>query len=110
MTREPFKIGDVVAVLGPFSHRATRIATVARVMKRFVELSDGTRYSLNGWPYPRARGFGANIVHATDAHREDAERAALLSTLAARCDTLDARAKLSTAKLRAIVAILRAPE
>jgi hypothetical protein len=68
---EPFKVGDFVACLGAYDRRPYSIRKVVRVLARFVELSDGSKWDLHGHPYPRQRGYGVpSIVHATAAHRD----------------------------------------
>lgn len=61
-----------------------RILKVARVLKRFVELEDGSLYGPDGYPYPRPRrGYHrGNTCRPTDAQdREYVARAAAIRAL-----------------------------
>ena len=45
--------------------------TVKRVMKRFIELSDGSKWDLSGYPYPRKSNYWPpKVVLATPALME----------------------------------------
>lgn len=46
-----FAVGDKVAVVSSRGYAPVQ-RKVARVMKRFVELDNGTKWSLSGEPYP----------------------------------------------------------
>lgn len=46
-----FKVGDIVAVYGGWDNKP-RKATVKRVMKRFIELSSGSKFGPQGNVYP----------------------------------------------------------
>lgn len=53
MEQAKFKVGDkVVHVVSDRFDRYESVATVARVLKRFVQLDDGTKWSHYGFPYP----------------------------------------------------------
>lgn len=71
MAKIEWQVGMEVAVYrGTFGHAHVAIRKVARVMKRFVELSDGTRWNLTGrGSYPRETWDRDRIRIATDADR-----------------------------------------
>ena len=48
------------------------ILSVTRVMKRFIELSDESRWTLDGYPYPRQAYPGMHLVPTAPEHRSQA--------------------------------------
>src|SRR3989304_3234049 len=48
---KPFAVGDVVVVVGGWAPEPPR--KVQRIMRRWLELGDGTKWTLSGNPYPR---------------------------------------------------------
>ena len=70
MPANEWKAGQVVTVFNGFTHEPSAIRKVARVMKRFVELDDGTKWDEFGHEYPYQRGsyHRPTIKPATDAH------------------------------------------
>lgn len=68
---KPFSVGDRVVVFGHMSNRPQAIRHVARVLKRFIELDDGSKYDSWGHEYPRHRGVwarGNHVTHAEPSH------------------------------------------
>ena len=65
--QKPFEVGDKVAVVTRGAV-APDMYRVARVMKRFVELDDGSRWNLQGGPYPATDWPHQRIAHWTDRH------------------------------------------
>jgi hypothetical protein len=66
MEKEAFKVGDKVAVRGEGLDRDNlRIEKVARVLKSFVELEDGSKFSHTGNPYPRREWSTVHMVRLT---------------------------------------------
>lgn len=62
-----FREGDAVAVVS--RHRTVPVfCRIVRVMKRFVELDDGTRWSLDGAEYPRVAWPCRHIEHWNAQH------------------------------------------
>ena len=50
------KEGAVVAVLSGFTSDHVTRRTVARVLKRYLELDDGSKWDFSGYGYGRSRG------------------------------------------------------
>lgn len=80
-----FNVGDEVVIINRFAElREPEIHKVVRVTKRFVELTDGSRWQLSGWDrYPASRSAlgSPHIEKATDAHREEITRYSALLAL-----------------------------
>lgn len=74
------KPGDKLAVQGGYNRDApSRIVTVTKIMKLYVECSDGSKWDFRG--YQRPRGNGYHTVYAeplTDAHVQAMRRERLL--------------------------------
>lgn len=64
---EQAEIGSKVVVIRHSEPVAIR--SVVRTQKRFVELSDGSKWGPTGHPYPRVPYPTAHIEPATDDHR-----------------------------------------
>lgn len=65
-----FRVGDKVAVVS--RHRSfPEMAKVSRVLKRFVELDNGSRWRLDGQPYPAQDWPSRRITRWTDEHTRD---------------------------------------
>lgn len=66
---QPFEVGDKVAVITR-GNRAPQLQKVTRVMKRFVQLDDDSRWTLTGMEYPASRVEwpSQHIVHWTEQH------------------------------------------
>lgn len=62
-----FIIGQHVAVYACGSATPQKIRTVVRVMKRFVELNDGSKWDHDGHRYPRALGLIEKWIAVVDA-------------------------------------------
>ena len=74
------KLGDEVVVSRHGC--AVFIAKVSRIMKRYFELHNGTRWGYTGRPYPDIRGWGSSRVdYATDADRLEYRRARVIGIL-----------------------------
>lgn len=89
MSPSLFKVGDDVTVLRGSAGPAPidRFAKIARVMARFVELDDGTRWDLDGSrPYPRRSGYTQPEIRLRRPDDDLAvrRRAALLTVALAR--------------------------
>jgi hypothetical protein len=78
-----FEVGDVVVVNGGWGTGAPR--KVKRIMKRWLELVDGTKWTLSGNPYPRGCYDREFIVHYTETLREERHRHLALGKLRALC-------------------------
>lgn len=106
MASRLFKVGDEVAITRSWS--APEIVTVTRVLKQYVETSDGRKWNVHGRERGRPAGYdGPSIVHATDEHRDHAERAELYrKILAWHNDQRFGGRRASTETLRAIVAAI----
>jgi len=59
---KPFCVGDKVALFSR-GWAAPEMHRVARVLKRFVELDDGSRWDPLGRPYPRNSSYFQRISH-----------------------------------------------
>ena len=69
-----FQVGDVVTVYGGVGYRKQRtIRRVVRVLKRYVILSDGTKYTQSGYSYPMGESahISSHINLATTADIEE---------------------------------------
>lgn len=76
---EQFKAGDEVAVFssggfGQFAFAPHKICKVARVMRRFLELEDGSKWSLDGRIYSYRAFALAHISLVTDDNRKELVR------------------------------------
>lgn len=83
------KEGDSVTVLRDGVPVAIR--TVSRVMKRFVELSNGTKFGLDGNEYPRPSGYHyhfTEIQKTTDEHVAALQKAEILKDLQEALDVV----------------------
>lgn len=78
----PLAVGDEVAVVarGGFG-RGVWIRKVSRVLKRFVELDDGTQWSHNGQPYPREHYSTRRLRPVSGALRAEARRQRVIAIL-----------------------------
>lgn len=69
MRFEEFKEGDYVAVVGQILGKDIPVRRqVKRVMKRFVELNDGTKWTPTGYPYPQKTYPTQHIDHWSGEH------------------------------------------
>jgi len=55
----------VMTIVGHFSSPILRRRIVKRVLKRFIELDDGSKWTLDGWKYPRERWAQQRIHEET---------------------------------------------
>lgn len=78
-----WKVGQAVTVIGGFDYAPQSIHKVARVMKRFLELSDGSRWDHGGHPYPYQRGgyHRPSIAPATNEHAVAIKRARMIDEI-----------------------------
>lgn len=87
-----FKVGDIVLVKSPLSNFLVK---VVRVMKRFIELENKSRWDHYGHPYPRERFATTHMSLATSKDIEYFYRERLMNKI-----NLDL---LSTKKLKKLV-------
>ena len=88
-----------------FSESRREFSVIKRVMKRWFELEDGSKWDSGGWPYPRSLYTYASVKIATPELLVEVCSAARRRELLARIR--DARFdQLPTEKLEAIVAVL----
>lgn len=66
--KRPFQVGDEVAVFDGWGE-VYRVGTIVRVMARWVEADDGSKWRLDGGLYPRSGYSRIRIVHLSDDHR-----------------------------------------
>ena len=65
-----FRVGERVAIVS--RHRGfPEMGKVARVLKRFVELDDGSRWRLDGQPYPAQDWPSQRITQWTEEHARE---------------------------------------
>ncbi len=99
-----FKVGDRVAVTR--SRHGKGISTVKRITARFVELSDGSQWQLDGFGrYPRSKWDTSGIQHLTLELEAQIRRAHLIHIL--RSADWD---NLTDDQLKRLHAILQEPE
>lgn len=66
------KPGDWVTKFWGFRHQPESLAKVKRVMQRFIELEDGSKWNLWGHPYPRNSSYNSPCIEVTtQAHRDE---------------------------------------
>ena len=97
---QTFKVGDSVAIVSPHN-AAPRRRRVTRVMARFVELADGTRWNARGHAYPRSDSWTQpHIEPWTEAHSEALRRQVAIHVIrAAKLDAMGTDALVAMAKL-----------
>jgi len=105
MSERLFEVGDEVTVF--HGGRPVRFSRISRVMVRFVEITEGSKWCLSGSAYPR-RNFenvfdAPHIEHTTPEHKERFERRKLSHFLATfdwgSCSTKFLREVLHMAKV-----------
>jgi len=100
-----WQVGLQVVVRRRFSESCRELSVIKRVMKRWFELEDGSKWDSRGWSYPRSPYTYASVKIATQELLADVRSAARRRELLARIR--DARFdQLPTEKLEAIVAVL----
>lgn len=76
MKENKFKVGDEVAVmrpgsLGQWSHLPMTTSIVAKVHKKYLVLSDGSKWTLQGYVYPKVSHYlQSHITHLTQEHKD----------------------------------------
>jgi hypothetical protein len=60
---EEFEVGQKVAEVNPYGRGITP-RTVTRVMKRFIELDNGSKWGKDSYPYPRTGGYNTRYITA----------------------------------------------
>ena len=66
---EGVAVGDKLAVFGGYSRSApSKIVTVQKVLKQYVECDDGSKWDLHGWRRPRENGYSHSHV---ERYREE---------------------------------------
>lgn len=87
-----FKVGDKVTIIRQvLSGSIKEINFVKRVLKPYIELNDGSKWSHDGRQYPRSNRYGWNsprLEHTTDQHLIDIERDELLCRVLDKLDKL----------------------
>jgi len=70
-----WSIGQEVAITGRGMSRShVSLTRVKRIMKRFIECEDGSKFDHRGHPYPYAPDSSVYMEPATDQHREQVRR------------------------------------
>jgi len=80
---KPFAVGDVVVVIGGWSPGAPR--KVKRILKRWLELDDGTKWTLSGNTYPRESYSRQFLEHDTEKLQEERRQYLALGKLRSLC-------------------------
>ena len=106
MITTELKPGMLVAVYsGGWDSGPSAIREIERVTKRFVELSDGSKWTHHGSTYPRGGGWGrAHIKVATPEHEHELERKRCLARV--RAWTREGMDKAPIETLRAVAEIV----
>ena len=101
-----FEIGMKVAIRGEtLEQDRLRIGKVTRILKRFIELEDGSQFSHNGSIYPRREWSTVNLYICTPELEEEFWRQRFIRVLGARkWDSLP------TETLRELVSLSRVEE
>jgi hypothetical protein len=83
MASTSFKIGDRVAIRGGsvLDRDRLRLGTVKRVMKRFVELEDGSQFTHEGGDYPRREYTFTRLLALTPEVKAEARRQSFIRFL-----------------------------
>lgn len=80
-----FEIGNKVAIRGVGIDRdALQVRTVARVLKRFVELDNGSKFTHNGSVYPRQEYSSTRLLLLTPELEAEARRQSFVRFLGTR--------------------------
>lgn len=95
-------VGQKVAVIGRHFGVDIEMHTITKVLKRFVVLSDDSRWNLSGRPYPRQPYPRQWIEPLTEAHKAKVLRQKLISKLEA-VRGRDAWGSVDTVVLKAMV-------
>ena len=66
-----YKVGDSVAIVSGLDSRTIHFHTIERVMKRFVELEDGSKFTPSGLLYPRRSDPDYSHMFPRSRHLED---------------------------------------
>lgn len=110
MAEPQWKVGDLVALCANRLGRTNIIVyqrTVRRVAKRFIELDDGSRWTHDGYGYPRNRRYTFQTPerwgpeHDVIVQRNEVQR-----RLDAHLDQQSQWRHLDTDKLKRLVAVL----
>ena len=113
MSEQRFEVGQKVICTAGGRARTRKLATVKRVLKRFAELDDGSKWYHFGSPWPQRPGFhySGKIESATPELiaevAEENERRRLLKRIDRRLPVLG---KLPTPRLLAILEHMEAEE
>lgn len=100
------KPGDHVTKFWGFTPAPESLSKVKRVMQRFIELEDGSRWNRWGHPYPRTESYNAPYIErTTQAHRDEIRAKRLRRTIAEWAEK-----DMGKAPLEALVTIASAIE
>lgn len=70
-----WSVGQEVAITGGGMSRShVSLTRVKRILKRFIECEDGSKFDHRGHPYPHAPYSHGYVEPATDEHREKVRR------------------------------------
>ena len=97
----PFAVGDIVFVTGGWAPHPPR--RVNKVLKRYVELDDGSKWTQRGDPYPRESYPRTQLEHSTPSLIEQYRRHLYRSKLEAAIKD----ERLTSATLRSALLVLR---